>query len=121
MNFSINSSISSLITHLPGVFFQHAKHPRQCEIFFFARKIFSTSAPASFAPNKNSRTIKSVLLFSAFGLLLYTVIFICPPLQNYIAYFSLVFQYLNIKNCFVKVKLLLKILFLKYFYIAKEN
>jgi hypothetical protein len=81
-NCAINSPISSDWTHLPGLLSQQVKHPRQCPIFFPARKIFAVSAPASLAPARNGSTMRWVLLCSARGLPLKATIFIGPPINS---------------------------------------
>jgi hypothetical protein len=54
---SRSASMSSRWKHFPGVFIQHALQAVQSPIFFFARKTFSVSAPASRAPARNASTM----------------------------------------------------------------
>lgn len=71
--------MSSDWTQDPGLFHQQEKQPRQWPIFFFTRKMFSVSAPASPAPARKASTMTWVLLFSARGLPLNATIFIWTP------------------------------------------
>ena len=81
--FSITICISSLIQHLPGVFFQQAKQPRQGLIFNLATLSVSTFSDcfssASRYPAKKALVSLSVLLRSTLGLPFMTRIFVHPP------------------------------------------
>ena len=81
--FSITICISSLIQHLPGVFFQQVKQPRQGLIFNLATLSVSTFSDcfssASRYPAKKALVSLRVLLRSSLGLPFMTRIFIFHP------------------------------------------
>ena len=70
--------VNTVITHLPGVLFQQAKHPLQGAIFFSERFICLISASLSISkmPSRNALESFNVLLRSPFGLPLIKRIFI---------------------------------------------